>query len=43
MAFSNRGVAKITIGNKEEGCADLKNAISLGNVLATDLLIKLCQ
>jgi len=43
MAFSNRGVVKITIGNKDDGCADLKNAISLGNVVATELILKLCQ
>ncbi len=33
MAFSNRGVVKIRVGNKDDGCADLKNAISLGNLV----------
>jgi tetratricopeptide (TPR) repeat protein len=43
VAFSNRGVVKITVGNKDDGCADLKNAISLGNLLANELILKFCQ
>lgn len=43
MAFSNRGVVKITVGNKDDGCADLKNAVSFGNLLANELILKLCQ
>jgi tetratricopeptide (TPR) repeat protein len=43
MDFSNRGVVKITVGNKDKGCADLKTAISLGNLLANELILKFCQ
>jgi hypothetical protein len=36
-------VVKIKIGNKDDGCADLRNAISLGNLLANELILQLCQ
>ncbi len=42
-AFYNRGIAKIIIGNKEEGCMDLSKAGEMGYEKAYKAMQALCN
>jgi len=43
MAYSNRGIVKITLGDQDGGCLDLETSAELGNSQALILMRKFCQ
>jgi len=43
MAYYNRGLAKIQLGQKDSGCLDLSKARELGDADAFDAIKELCN
>jgi tetratricopeptide (TPR) repeat protein len=43
MAYYNRGISKLILGQKDEGCVDLSKAGELGYYEAYDMIKKFCN
>ena len=42
-SYNNRGLLKLSLGQKDSGCLDLSKAGELGNEVAYDAIKKFCN